>query len=120
MFQTVSSPIPVTIRREYITGNAKINQRDLINPIYNPRFATVNNDKCKARYESLAEEEYEKLANENKGKKQNDFENESFEQQSEFWKNASVSLDQSDFEKLVEEEQCLEESSCEDAMFKCT
>ena len=30
------------------------------------------------------------------------------------------SLDQSDFEKLVEEEQCLEESSCEDAMFKCT
>ena len=56
----------------------------------------------------------------NKAKKQNDFENESFEQQSEFWKNASVSLDQSDFEKLVEEEQCLEESSCEDAMFKCT
>ena len=91
-----------------------------INWIYISRFATVNNDKCKARYESLAEEEYEKLANENKGKKQNDFENESFEQQSEFWKNASVSLDQSDFEKLVEEEQCLEESSCEDAMFKCT
>ena len=41
-----SSPIPVTIRREYITGNAKINQLDLINPIYISRFATVDNDKC--------------------------------------------------------------------------
>ena len=39
--------------------------RRSINWIYISRFATVNNDKCEARYESLAEEEYEKLANEN-------------------------------------------------------
>ena len=69
----------------------------------------------KHAYESLDEEEYEKLANDNIAKKQNDFEkfNESFEQESDFWKNASVSLDQSDFEKLVEE-QCLEEPFCDD------
>ena len=69
----------------------------------------------KHAYESLDEEEYEKLANDIIAKKQNDFYkfNESFEQESDFWKNASVSLDQSDFEKLVEE-QCLEEPFCDD------
>ena len=46
----------------------------------------------KHAYESLDEEEYGKLANENNAKKQNDFEkfNESFKQQPDFWKNASV------------------------------
>ena len=46
-FQTASSPSPVTIRREYTTGNAKINQLDLINLIYISRFATVDNDNVK-------------------------------------------------------------------------
>ena len=39
--------VPVTIRRKYITGNVKINQLDLINPIYiyfSSRYATVDND----------------------------------------------------------------------------
>ena len=49
MFQTASSPSLVTIRREYIiTGNAKLNQLDLINPICISPFATVDNDKCKS------------------------------------------------------------------------
>ena len=49
IFEKVSSPAssPVMIRRKYITGNAKINKLDLINPIYISRFATVDNDKCK-------------------------------------------------------------------------
>ena len=49
VFQTASSPSLVTIRREYIiTGNAKLNQLDLINPICISPFAMVDNDKCKS------------------------------------------------------------------------
>ena len=80
-------------------------------------FVPVNTsfDKFNESFEKYQEfwkhayENYEKFANENNAKKQNDFEkfNEYFEQQSDFWKNASISLDQSDFEKLVEE-QCLD------------
>ena len=60
----------------------------------------------KNAYETLDDDEYEKLVRDNVLKKKNDFNkfNETFSQQSEFWTQASGTLDEDKFEKLVEEE----------------
>ena len=60
----------------------------------------------KNAYETLDDDEYEKLVSDNVLKKKNDFNkfNETFSQQSEFWTQASGTLDEDKFEKLVEEE----------------